>query len=101
MRPITKHHSIAVVRTDALFVSALQPSDEPRAMQVRQAVAAAVRRFGPLGCAGWVAQEFGDHPEIAAARMRWARQQIAQVFGTPGSRVPASRRGGRSGARAA
>jgi hypothetical protein len=101
MRPITNRRSIAVVRTDALFVSALQRCDEPRATQVRQAVAAAVRRFGPLGCAERVAQEFGDHPEIAAARMLWARRQIAQVFGTPGLRAPASRRGGRSGARAA
>lgn len=101
MRPITKRHSITVVRTDALFVSALQPSDKPRAIQVRQAVAAAVRRFGPPGCAEWVAQEFGDHPEIAAARMRWARLQIAEVFGTPALRVPTGRHGGRSGARAA
>jgi hypothetical protein len=101
MRPITNHQSIAVARTDALFVSALQRSDEPRASQVRQAVAAALRRFGPPGCAERVAREFGDHPEIAAARMRWARGQIAQVFGTPGLPAPAARRGGRSAARAA
>ena len=101
MRPITNHPSIAVVRTDALFVSAVQRSDEPRAMQVRQAVAAAVRRFGQRGCAERVAQEFGDHPEIAAVRMRWARQQIAEVFTEPGLRAPADRRGGHSGGRAA
>ena len=28
-------------------------------------------------CAGRVAQEFGDHPEAAAARMRWARAAVA------------------------
>jgi hypothetical protein len=101
MRPITNHTSIAVVRTDALFVSAVQQSDEPRTIQVRQAVAAAVRRFGPQGCAERVAQEFGDHPEMAAARMRWARRQIAQVFGEPGLHAPAGRRAGHSGGRAA
>jgi hypothetical protein len=101
MRPITNHPCIAVVRTDALFVSAVQRSDEPRAIQVRHAVAAAVRRFGPRGCAERVAQEFGDHPEIAAARMRWARQQIAQVFVEPGLRAPSDRRAGHSGGRAA
>jgi len=25
-----------------------------------------------------MAQEFGDHPDAAATRMRWARQLIAQ-----------------------
>jgi hypothetical protein len=58
---------------DALFVSALQGSDELSAGQIRQAIAAAVGAFGYSGCAGRVAQEFGDHPETAAARMRWAR----------------------------
>jgi hypothetical protein len=101
MRPITNHPSIAVVRTDALFVSAVQRSDEPRAMQVRQAVAAAVRRFGPRGCAERVAQEFGDHPESAAARMRWARRQVALAFGEPALRASVDWRAGHCGGRAA
>jgi hypothetical protein len=101
MRPIRNDPSIAVVRTDALFVSAVQRSDEPRAMQVRQAVAATMRRFGPQGCAERVAEEFGDHPDNAAARMRWARWQIAQVFGEPCLRAPAGPRAGHTGDRAA
>ena len=74
------HPSISAVRADALFVSALQRSEQPSAGQVRQAVASAVRAFGPPGCAGRVAQEFGDHPETAAARMRWARQLTGEAF---------------------
>jgi len=101
MRPIMNHPSIAVIRADALFVSAVQRSDEPGPVQVRQAVAAAVCRFGPRGCAERVAQEFGDHPEIAAARMRWARWRIAQVFGESGWRTAAGPRTGHSGGRAA
>jgi len=101
MRPFRSGPSIAVVRTDALFVSAVQRSDEPRAIQVREAVAAAVRRYGPQGCAERVAEEFGDHPDIAAARMRWARRQIAQVFGEPCLRAPVGRRAGQTGGRAA
>jgi hypothetical protein len=101
MRPIRNDPSIAVVRTDALFVSAVQRSDEPRATAVREAVAAAVRRFGPQGCAERVAEEFGDHPDIAAARMRWARGQIAQVFGETCSCAHADRREGQTGGRAA
>lgn len=67
---------------DALFVSALfgstlQCSDELSTGQIEQAIAAALRAFGSAGCAGWVAQEFGDHPDTAAARMRWARSMAA------------------------
>jgi hypothetical protein len=28
-----------------------------------------------------VAQEFGDHPDTAVARMRWARMAEAEAFG--------------------
>lgn len=84
MRPTKNHLSTTAVRAEALFLSALQRSEEPNPRQVRQAVAAAVRRFGGPGCAGLVAQEFGEHPETAAARMRWARQLIAEAFGEPG-----------------
>ena len=84
MRPAMDHLSISVIRADALFVSALQRGDHPGARQVRQAVAAAVGAFGPRGCAGRVAQEFGDHPETAVTRMRWARQVAGQAFGEPG-----------------
>jgi hypothetical protein len=76
-----QHISINAVRSEALFVSALQRSDNPGAGQVRQSVARAVREFGSRGCAARVAQEFGDHPETAVARMRWARQVIEETFG--------------------
>jgi len=61
----------------ALFVSTLQCSEELSAGQIQQAIAAALRAFGSAGCAGRVAQEFGDHPDTAAARMRWARSVTA------------------------
>jgi hypothetical protein len=73
MRSATYDPSISTVRADALFASALQRSDEPSAAQVDQAIAAAVRTFGTRGCAARVAQAYGEHPETAAARMRWAR----------------------------
>jgi hypothetical protein len=81
MRPAMHHLSISAARADALFVSALQRSDELSTGQVRQAVAAAVRTFGSRGCAERVAQEFGDHPDTAVARMRWARMVAAEAFG--------------------
>jgi hypothetical protein len=76
------HLSIRAARADAVFASALQRSAEPNAGQVRRAVAETIRAFGSRGCAARVAQEFGDHPETAAARMRWARIVASQAFGT-------------------
>jgi hypothetical protein len=80
MEPATNHSSIGAVWADALFVSALQRCDQPSAGEVQQAVAAAVSVFGPLGCAARVAQEFGDHPETAVTRMRWARTLAAEAI---------------------
>jgi hypothetical protein len=70
---------------EALFASALQPSDAPTADMIATAIARTVRRFGTGGCAGRMAQEFGDHPDAAAERMRWVHQLAAQASG-PGTR---------------
>src|SRR5260370_14144290 len=81
MRSAPYDLSISAARADALFASALQRSDEPSPVQVKQAIAAATRAFGDLGCAARVAQEYGEHPETAVARMRWARRAVAGAFG--------------------
>ena len=73
--------SIDTVRADALFASVLQISDAPSAVQVIQAIDAATSVLGDLGCAARVAQEYGEHPETAVTRMRWAREEVAFVFG--------------------
>ena len=83
MWPAAHHLSIRASGADALFVSALQRSDDPSAGQIRRAIAAAIGAFDYSGCAERVAQEFGDHPEIAAARMRWARAVADEVIGHP------------------
>jgi hypothetical protein len=84
MRSATYDPSIAAVRADALFASALQRSDEPSTAQVGQAIAAAVRAFGARGCAARVAQAYGEHPETAAMRMRWALATVAAAFEAAG-----------------
>jgi hypothetical protein len=90
MESVTYHLSISTARADALFASALQRSDKPSAGQVRQAIAMAVREFGGgRGCAARVAQEYGEHPETAVARMRWARATIADAFRPSGAPVHA------------
>jgi hypothetical protein len=75
--------STSAVSANALFASMLQRSDRPSPGQVRRAVVAALRAYGGQGCAERVAQEFGDHPETAAARMRWARGVVGEVFAAP------------------
>jgi len=66
--------TVTDVRCEALFASALQPSDRPTAEMIAEAIGRTVRRLGAGGCVSRMAQEFGDHPEAAAGRMRWVRQ---------------------------
>src|SRR5437667_12266254 len=75
--------SINAVRAGALFASPLQRSDEPSARQVRQAIATAIGVDGVRGCAARVAQAYGEHPETALTRMRWALTAVAGTFGGP------------------
>jgi hypothetical protein len=57
----------------ALFASSLQPSDRPTAAHAAAAVHDSLRRHrGYAGCASVCATEYGDHPDTAPARMRWA-----------------------------
>jgi hypothetical protein len=73
---------------EALFASALQRSAAPAAESVAAAISRAVRRFGTRGCVSRMAQEFGDHPDAAAERMRWICQLTAQMpTWPPGSRA--------------
>ena len=66
--------NVSDTRCLALFASGLQPSDAPTAQTVTQAINRAIRRLGVRGCVARMAQDFGDHPDAAATRMRWARQ---------------------------
>ena len=81
MRSATSDLTISTARADALYASPLQRSDQPSPAQVHQAIAAAVAAFGIRGCAARVAQAYGEHPETAVLRMRWARAAVAAAFG--------------------
>jgi hypothetical protein len=54
--------SISATRAGALFASPLRRTDEPRARQVRRAIATATGVHGVRGCAARVAQAYGEHP---------------------------------------
>jgi hypothetical protein len=67
-------------RAEALFSSALQRSDRPTAGQIVDAIATSLRTHGGSnGCAAALAAEYGEHPETAQARMRWALTLAAAV----------------------
>jgi hypothetical protein len=65
---------------DALFASALQPSDAPAAETVRETATKMLMRLGSDGCAANVAQEFGDHPDTAVRRMGWVRRLMSTSY---------------------
>lgn len=68
-------------RCEALFASDLQASQHPDHGAVRTAIEASFDTLGAQGCAARVAQEFGDHPETALTRMRWARHECESLTG--------------------
>jgi hypothetical protein len=88
--------SIRDLQADALFASALQPGDPLGVSQIRRAIAVALHAYGGAGCAGRVAQGFGDNPETAAGRMRWARASVAALDRQPAPGIRRSRAGGGS-----
>lgn len=66
---------LTVARAEALFVSTLSACEPHDRAELKAAIAAAVRDYsGVRGCAERMAVEFGEHPEQAAQRMRWARE---------------------------
>ena len=67
----------------ALFASALQQSDLPSADVVAAAISGALEHLGLAGCLDLMAQEFGDHPESACERMRWAGELTSTLGLSP------------------
>jgi hypothetical protein len=74
---------VECARAEALFVTMLQRSDHASSEQIRAAITEAVRRHGSRGCAALVAQEFGEHPDTAVVRMRWALDVTRTTFAKP------------------
>ncbi len=71
---------VTAARYEALFASPLQRSESPQAQRVREEITRSLRELGWRGCAALMAQEFGDHPEAAAERMRWAREVVEATY---------------------
>ena len=65
---------VCTARAYAVFTSDLATGSYPDRREVNAVVRAAIRRHGgACGCVASVAYAYGEHPEVAALRMRWAR----------------------------
>jgi hypothetical protein len=68
-------------RSEALFASLLPRDAPPDRRAVTAAIQWAVRAYdGVGGCAAEMAAAYGKDPDVAAARMRWARHVVMAVF---------------------
>jgi hypothetical protein len=65
----------------AVFTSDLATGSHPDRREVNAVVRAEIRRHGgACGCVASVAYAYGEHPEAAAPRMRWARDLAETAF---------------------
>ena len=70
---------LLAARAAALFASELPTGSQPAAGTVHAAIAAAVHAYGGTrGCVATMAAAYGDYPETAAPRMRWALAVITR-----------------------
>ena len=66
-----------LILADALFTSDLSARREHTRIEIATAIRYAIStHHGIGGCAAEVAAAYGEHPETAARRMRWARAVI-------------------------
>lgn len=72
---------LTVARVEALFVSDLSASSDPGRADVTAAISRAVRTFGGVrGCVAELAAAYGEHPETAVPRLRWATRVVRVVY---------------------
>ncbi len=67
-----------------LFASALPTGSRPNDATFDAAIDAALHACGgPAGCVAMMASTYGDYPETAAIRMRWALSVVMSAHGVP------------------
>ncbi|MEU5320912.1 hypothetical protein AB0G67_29765 [Streptomyces sp. NPDC021056] len=72
---------LTAARAEALFTSDLVTGSEPTRAELATAIRRAIRsNGGSRGCAGTLACAYGDRPETAVPRMRWALRQVLAAY---------------------
>jgi hypothetical protein len=72
---------LTAARAEALFTSCLSAGTRPAPGEVAEAIRAAMRAYGgSRGCAAEVAAAYGERPETAAPRMRWALGVVSATY---------------------
>ena len=78
--PPARSGQLLAARAQALFTSNLSAACEYTQVEVVAAIRHAFRTYDGIGgCAAEVAAAYGEHPETAARRMRWARAVIQGI----------------------
>jgi hypothetical protein len=68
-------------RAAALFASDVSTTEQPTRARVDAAIRNALRTHGGIrGCTAALAAAYGDYPELAPARMRWARRIVEHLY---------------------
>lgn len=79
-RPSAFSGQLLAMSAEALFASDLSARRQYTQIEVVAAIRHAIGAHnGVRGCAGEVAAAYGEHPETAARRMRWARAVIEGI----------------------
>ncbi|GGZ29692.1 hypothetical protein [Streptomyces poonensis] len=72
---------LTAARAEALFSSGLATGSQLTSMETAEAIRGAIRAHGGTrGCAAVLAAAYGDCPETAVPRMRWALRTIRTLY---------------------
>ena len=78
---IARTNPLTAARAAALFVSDLSATEQSTGVLVEAAIKHSLRTHGGArGCAADVAAAYGDYPELAARRMRWAGSLVEELY---------------------
>src|SRR5688572_10440600 len=83
-RGVTMGHRaevLTIARAEALFASDVSAGTPLSRAEATAAIRRAMRAHrGTRGCAAALATSYGERPETAAPRMRWARSVVESLF---------------------
>jgi len=73
--------TLSLARAQVLAISSFSAAARLDRVSVDAAIRATVRSHGGVqACVAALAQEFGEYPDTAPLRMRWAKQAVASLY---------------------